>query len=232
MLELSSVHAGYERTQVLNDVSLTSADNGIAAVLGHNGAGKTTLLRAVVGIIRPTIGTITFNGEDITQAAPSKRVKMGMAYVPQGQQSFEQLSTLENLQVVADGKPRSRRRKLVDHARERFPALNEVIDKKAGLLSGGQRQQLAIARALITEPSMLILDEPTEGIQPSVVTEIERTITGLAAEDGLSVLLAAQHVGFALNSASKYFVLASGRITSTGDGGSAAQDQVRDAMAI
>lgn len=232
MLELKNVTAGYDRTQVLGEVSLTSAENGIAAVLGHNGAGKTTLLRAVVGIIRPTGGTITFDGEDITQAPPNQRVRRGMAYVPQGQQSFEQLSTLENLQVVADGRPRPRRRQLVDQARERFPALNEVIDKKAGLLSGGQRQQLAIARALITEPRMLILDEPTEGIQPSVVAEIERTVTALATEDGLSVLLAAQHVGFALNNASKYFVLASGRVTSSGEGGSGAQDEVREAMAI
>lgn len=232
MLELKNVTAGYDRTQVLGGVSLTSAENGIAAVLGHNGAGKTTLLRAVVGIIRPTGGTITFDGEDITEAPPNQRVRRGMAYVPQGQQSFEQLSTLENLQVVADGRPRPRRRQLVDQARERFPALNEVIDKKAGLLSGGQRQQLAIARALITEPRMLILDEPTEGIQPSVVAEIERTVTALATEDGLSVLLAAQHVGFALNNASKYFVLASGRVTSSGEGGSGAQDEVREAMAI
>ena len=232
MLELRSLDAGYDRTQVLHGVSLTTAENSIAAVLGHNGAGKTTLLRAVVGLIRPTAGQILFDGEDITGSAPNRRVKLGMAYVPQGQQSFEQLTTLENLHVVADAKPRSRRKALVDAARERFPALNEVIDRKAGLLSGGQRQQLAIARALITEPRMLILDEPTEGIQPSVVAEIERTITGLAEQDGLSVLLAAQHVGFALNNAATYYVLASGRVTSAGEGGAAAQDEVREAMAI
>lgn len=232
MLELKNIDAGYDRTQVLHSVTLNSAENGIAAVLGHNGAGKTTLLRTVVGLIRPSSGTICFNGEDITATAPNKRVHMGMAYVPQGQQSFEQLSTLENLQAVADGRPRAKRRSLVESARERFPALNEVINRQAGLLSGGQRQQLAIARALITEPTLLILDEPTEGIQPSVVAEIERTITALAAEDGLSVLLAAQHVDFALNNADRYFVMASGQVVSTGDGGRDAQLAVREAMSI
>lgn len=232
MLELKNIDAGYDRTKVLNDISITSHDKGIVAFLGHNGAGKTTLLRCVVGLIGPTAGQIFFDGVDITKTAPNKRVKLGMAYVPQGQQSFEQLSTLENLQVVADGKPRSRRKALVDGARERFPALNAVIDRKAGLLSGGQRQQLAIARALITEPKMLILDEPTEGIQPSVVAEIEKTITTLAEQDGLAVMLAAQHIGFALDNAVEYHVLAAGRVASSGSGGTDAQERVRDAMAI
>lgn len=232
MLEMKNIEAGYDRTRVLHGIDVSVPDTGIAAVLGHNGAGKTTLLRTAIGLIRPISGTISFDGEDITSAPPNSRVARGMAYVPQGQQSFEQLSTLENLQVVADRKKGPKRKALVDDALDRFPALQAVIEKKAGLLSGGQRQQLAIARALITEPKMLILDEPTEGIQPSVVAEIEKSILSLSEEEGLSVLLAVQHVGFALSEAKNYIVLASGNITSAGEGGRAAQDEVREAMAI
>lgn len=232
MLEMKNIEAGYDRTRVLHGVDVSTARSGIAAVLGHNGAGKTTLLRTAIGLLRPASGTVAFEGEDITAAAPNDRVGRGMAYVPQGQQSFEQLSTLENLQLVADQKKGPKRRALLDDALGRFPALHAVIDRKAGLLSGGQRQQLAIARALITEPKMLILDEPTEGIQPSVVAEIEKAVISLSEEDGLSVLLAVQHVGFALSKAKRYSVLASGKIASAGDGGHAAQDEVRQAMAI
>lgn len=232
MLEISNIEAGYDRTQVLHQVNVNASENGISAVLGHNGAGKTTLLRAAIGLIHPTSGSVTFDGEEISSLAPSERVARGMAYVPQGQQSFEQLSTLENLQVVADLKAGNRRKALVEGVLERFPALQPVLAKKAGLLSGGQRQQLAIARALITEPKLLILDEPTEGIQPSVVIDIEMAILNLSQQDGLSVLLAVQHVDFALSAAKDYFVLASGRIIRTGVGGPAAQDQVREAMAI
>lgn len=229
MLEMKNIEAGYGRTRVLHDVSVSGADQGVVAVLGHNGAGKTTLLRVAIGLIKPTSGSVHFDGHDITSLAPNKRVKRGMAYVPQGQQSFGQLTTLENLVLIADG--RRNGKKLVSQAIERFPALIAVGSKKAGLLSGGQRQQLAIARALITEPKLLILDEPTEGIQPSVVAEIEATIVQLAAE-GMSVLLVEQHIGFALQAAERYTVLASGHASSTGEGGMAAQESVRAAMAI
>ncbi|MFE3280405.1 ATP-binding cassette domain-containing protein, partial [Nocardia sp. NPDC059239] len=165
MLELVDLHTGYGRTEVIHGVSLTVPDNGVAAIMGHNGAGKTSLLRAAVGLLPAKSGRIRFGGEDITRMSPSRRVKRGLAYVPQGQQSFPQLSTMENLQVAADG--RKRGKALVDEALDLFPALRELLSRKAGLLSGGQRQQLAIARALITEPALLILDEPTEGIQPS-----------------------------------------------------------------
>lgn len=232
MLELQHLDAGYDATRVLHDVSLHGAPQGIAAVLGHNGAGKTTMLRAAIGLIRPTRGTVLFDGEDVTQLPPSARVARGMAYVPQGQQSFEQLTVRENLQVVADRRRGARRAALVQKALERFPALTEVIDRRAGLLSGGQRQQLAIARALITEPRLLILDEPTEGIQPSVVAEIEHTILSLSTDEGMSVLLAFQHIDFALHAAQRYTVLAAGRVTSAGAGGAEAQDAVRHAMAI
>jgi urea transport system ATP-binding protein len=228
MLELVDINAGYGRTKVLDGVTIPGSDK-VVAVLGHNGAGKTTLLRATIGLIRPTSGKVLFDGDDVTNLAPNKRVKRGMAYVAQGQQSFGQLTTMENLQLIADGR-RNGKAKIAEML-ERFPALAEFSTRKAGLLSGGQRQQLAIARALITEPKLLILDEPTEGIQPTIVAEIEETIIDLA-QGGLSVLLVEQHIGFALTAAEHYVVLASGRITQTGTGGTAAMTAVREAMVI
>ncbi|QMU23078.1 urea ABC transporter ATP-binding subunit UrtE [Gordonia rubripertincta] len=230
MLKLSGVHAGYGRTEVIHGVDIEVPSDGVVAVMGHNGAGKTTLLRAAVGLVKTTRGSITFDGVDITKARPSTRVKHGIAYVPQGQQSFGHLTTAENLQVVADG--RKRGKELIAEMLDMFPALQELLGRRAGLLSGGQRQQLAIARALITEPRMLILDEPTEGIQPSVVAEIEQTITTLTQRGGLGVLLVEQHIGFALEAAQQYYVLESGRVTSSGEGGAAAEATVREAMTI
>ncbi|WP_439029522.1 urea ABC transporter ATP-binding subunit UrtE [Gordonia terrae] len=230
MLKLSGIHAGYGRTEVIHGVDIEVPTDGVVAVMGHNGAGKTTLLRAAVGLVKTTKGTITFDGADITRARPSARVAHGIAYVPQGQQSFGHLTTAENLQVVADG--RKRGKELIAEMLDMFPALKELLGRRAGLLSGGQRQQLAIARALITEPRMLILDEPTEGIQPSVVAEIEQTITTLTQRGGLGVLLVEQHIGFALEAAQQYYVLESGRVTSSGEGGAAAEHAVREAMTI
>ncbi|MGW4633373.1 urea ABC transporter ATP-binding subunit UrtE [Nocardia sp. NPDC004415] len=230
MLELVDVHSGYGRTEVVHGVSLAVPDDSVVAIMGHNGAGKTTLLRTAVGLLPTKSGTITFDGEKITKLSPSQRVKRGIAYVPQGQQSFGQLTTAENLQVVADG--RKRGKALIEESLTLFPALRELLGRKAGLLSGGQRQQLAIARALITEPKLLILDEPTEGIQPSVVAEIERTIIELTQRGGLSVLLVEQHIGFALQAAQHYYVLHSGHVGSTGTGGAGAESAVREAMAI
>ncbi|WP_031480177.1 urea ABC transporter ATP-binding subunit UrtE [Streptomyces bicolor] len=230
MLQIDDVRVGYHRSSVLHGVSVEVPKDGVAAVLGHNGAGKSTLLRAAVGLLTPTGGTIRFDGEDITRRKPHERVARGMAYVPQGQQAFPHLTTAENLQLVADG--RKRGRESVAEALDLFPALRALSGRRAGLLSGGQRQQLAIARALVTEPRLLLLDEPTEGIQPSVVTEIEETILALAARGGLSVLLVEQHVGFAMRAAQRYYVLEAGRVTSSGEGGAEAEVAVREALSV
>ncbi|MDV3207097.1 MAG: urea ABC transporter ATP-binding subunit UrtE [Rhodococcus ruber] len=230
MLELVDVRTGYGRTEIIHGATLTVPADGVVAVMGHNEAGKTTLLRAAVGLLPTTFGRILLDGEDITSLRPAARVARGLAYVPQGQQSFAQLTCAENLQVVADG--RRRGKQLVADMLELFPALVPLLDRRAGLLSGGQRQQLAIARALITEPRMLILDEPTEGIQPSVVAEIESTVVELSRRGDLGVLLVEQHIGFALQAAQRYYVLESGRITASGDGGTDAAGTVRAAMAI
>lgn len=229
-LTMTNVRAGYGGSEVVHGIDLEVPAGGVAAILGHNGAGKTTLLRAAVGLLPCTSGTITFDGEEITSLRPYARVARGIGYVPQGQQSFAQLTTAENLQVVADG--RARGKALIDESLDLFPALREVLDRKAGLLSGGQRQQLAIARALITEPRLLVLDEPTEGIQPNVVSEIERIIVDLASRGDLSVLLVEQHVGFSLRASDVYYVLESGRISHKGASDSAAAHDVSAALAI
>ncbi|MCW2603935.1 MAG: putative transporter ATP-binding protein [Pseudonocardiales bacterium] len=230
MLELRSVTAGYGRSMVIHNISLEVPLEGAAAIMGHNGAGKTTLLRAAVGLLPVRSGRVLLDGQDVTSYRPNKRVRRGLAYVPQGQQSFGQLTTMENLQLAADG--RKRGPVLIDEMLDQFTALRPLLARRAGLLSGGQRQQLSIARALITEPRMLILDEPTEGIQPNVVAEIEQVILNLTRSGGLSVLLVEQHVGFALRSTNRYYVLEAGRITSSGDGGEGAIADVRAAMAV
>ncbi|TXS54330.1 urea ABC transporter ATP-binding subunit UrtE [Streptomyces sp. t39] len=230
MLEIKDVRAGYDRTTVLHGVSVTVPEDGVATVLGHNGAGKSTLLRTAMGLIRPGSGSVLLDGEDITRLAPHRRVARGMAYVPQGQQSFPHLTTAENLLLVADGRPGGK--EAVAEAMDLFPALRELARRRAGLLSGGQRQQLALARALVTRPRLLLLDEPTEGIQPSVVAEIEETVIALSHRRGLSVLLVEQHVGFALRAAQRYHVLEAGRVTSSGDGGTAAEHTVREALSV
>ncbi|WP_369266311.1 urea ABC transporter ATP-binding subunit UrtE [Streptomyces harbinensis] len=229
MLRVEDLTAGYGRSRVLHGVSLEVPGEAVTAVLGHNGAGKSTLLRAALGLIGAGSGRVWFEDEDVTRLPAHQRVRRGMAYVPQGQQSFPQLTALENLRLVADG--RRDGRAALDEALDLFPALRSLGTRRAGLLSGGQRQQLAIARALITRPRLLLLDEPTEGIQPSVVAEIQRTVIELG-ERGLSVLLVEQHVGFALRAARRYCVLEAGRITSSGTGEPGAEERVRQALRV
>ena len=226
MLEIRNVTAGYGRTMVLDDVSIQVPAGEAVAIMGHNGAGKTTLLRVAVGLLAVRSGEVLLDGEDVTGLRPNGRVRRGLGYVPQGQQCFPQMTTLENLQLVTTGKA------AISEALDSFPALTPFLSRRAGLLSGGQRQQLSIARTLLTRPRMLILDEPTEGIQPNVVQEIEQVILDLTRRGDLSVLLVEQHVGFALRSTGSYYVLESGRITAQGQGGAGALDTVRAAMAV
>lgn len=226
MLEIRGVTTGYGRTMVLHDITIDVPTGGAVAIMGHNGAGKTTLLRAAVGLLPVRSGAVLLDGEDVTRLRPNGRVRRGLGYVPQGQQCFPQMTTLENLQLVTTRKAE------ISDALDTFPALTPLLSRRAGLLSGGQRQQLSIARTLLTRPRMLILDEPTEGIQPNVVQEIEQVILGLTRRGDLSVLLVEQHVGFALRSTGSYYVLESGRITAEGEGGAGALDTVRAAMAV
>lgn len=226
LLEMIGVTAGYGRSMVLFDVNVSIPRGGGAAIMGHNGAGKTTLLRVAVGLLPMRSGKVLLDGEDITKKAPNQRVKRGLGYVAQGQLCFPHMTTLENMQLVTTAKSE------IDDVLDTFPALADLLGRPAGLLSGGQRQQLSIARTLLTKPRLLILDEPTEGIQPNVVAEIEKVITDLTKRGDLTVLLVEQHVGFALRSTDRYYVLESGHITGSGSGGEASLAQVRAALAV
>ena len=226
MLEMVGVTAGYGRSMVLSDINLSVPNGGAAAIMGHNGAGKTTLLRVAVGLIPVKSGKVFLDGEDVTKSRPNVRVRKGLGYVPQGQLCFPQMTTMENLQLVSNVKSD------IDEVLDTFPALTGLLSRRAGLLSGGQRQQLAIARTLLSKPRLLILDEPTEGIQPNVVAEIEQVIVELTRRGDFTVLLVEQHVGFALRATDAYYVLESGRITGSGEGGENSLASVRSAMAV
>ncbi|MDR1798867.1 MAG: ATP-binding cassette domain-containing protein [Bifidobacteriaceae bacterium] len=231
MLKVEGLSTGYGRVKVVHGISLEVAAGSMVAVLGHNGAGKTTLLRGVMGLLPARRGSVHLAGADITKARTNKRVRAGLAYVPQGQQAFGYLTTRENLQLVADMHGAAGGQRLKE-ALDLFPALTELLGRRAGLLSGGQRQQLAIARALITGPKVMVLDEPTEGIQPSVVAEIQTAIGTMMRETGIGVLIVEQQVGFALEAASHYLVMASGKAIAQGEAGAGASDGVRAAMAL
>lgn len=231
MLEIKDLNTGYGKVTVVHDISFDVEAGQWVSIVGNNGAGKTTLLKAILGLLPASSGSVTFNGVDITKAAPNKRINAGMAFVPQGQQSFGQMTVDENLHVVAD-RYGSEAQSRYDEAVEAFPVLKEFKDRRAGLLSGGQRQQLSIARALITRPKLMILDEPTEGIQPNIVADIQRSIRSMSEDKGIGVILVEQKVQFAVERADLYYVLASGRFIAAGEGGAAAVAEAKEAMRV
>lgn len=214
-LEIDRVEVAYGRTQVLFGVSLDVPSGSLVCIMGRNGVGKTTLLNTIAGLLSPTAGAVRFNGQDLAGVPAHRRARLGIGYVPQGHAVFPQLTTRENLQVVMERSGRPRQSDL-DEVIDLFPALATLMGRPAGLLSGGQAKQLAIARALVTGPELLVLDEPTEGIQPSIIHEIEDTIAKLHQAIGLTILLVEQYVEFALRLADRYAVLDAGRVVSTG----------------
>ncbi|MDP8970445.1 MAG: urea ABC transporter ATP-binding subunit UrtE [Actinomycetota bacterium] len=215
MLSIRGLRVGYGTTPVLDGVDLDVPAGSVTALLGRNGVGKTTLLNAVVGVLRAASGTVAFEGRDLTRSPAHERIRAGVGYVPQGQLAFPHLTVRENLLVVAESYAGPGRRAL-EEVLEVFPRLRPLLDREAGVLSGGQRQQLAMARALVTRPRLLLLDEPTEGIQPSIVLEIEDAIASLY-RGGVSVLLVEQYVDFALRLADRYAVMEAGAIVHHGD---------------
>jgi urea transport system ATP-binding protein len=215
-LEVTDLEVCYGRTQVLFGASLSVPDGTLVCLMGRNGAGKTTLLNAIMGLLPARAGRVSLGGEDITRIQPWYRALAGIGYVPQGHQVFPQLSARENLQVVAERSP-SRDPAALDEALDVFPALRQLLDRPAGLLSGGQAKQLAIARALVTRPKLLILDEPTEGIQPSIIGEIEDAIAELHRSTGMAILLVEQYVEFAMRLAERFAVMEVGQIAHAGE---------------
>jgi urea transport system ATP-binding protein len=200
--------------------------------MGRNGVGKSTLLQTIVGLQPPRSGTISLGWTDITKHAPYDRVKEGIAYVPQGRESFPYLTVFENLRVVAEASSKSSSDvDVVERALDRFPRLRKILDRPAGFLSGGEAQQLAIARALVTQPRLLLLDEPTEGIQPSIILEIEDAIADLKA-GGLSILLVEQYVDFAMRLADTYAVMDVGRIVAAGPTETFERERMQQLMSV
>ncbi|HMC09275.1 MAG TPA: urea ABC transporter ATP-binding subunit UrtE [Actinomycetota bacterium] len=219
MLRVEGLEAGYGRTTVLFGVSMEVPGDALVCVMGRNGVGKTTLVKTIMGVVRAGSGRVLLDGRDITGLRPDQRVRAGLAYVPQGRASFPALSVRENLQVVIEngspGGPAARA--ALDEALDLFPRLRKLLGRQAGFLSGGEAQQLAIARALVTRPRLLLLDEPTEGLQPSVIIEIENAIAQLNAATGLAMVLVEQFMEFALRLARRYVVLDAGRVVAEGE---------------
>jgi urea transport system ATP-binding protein len=230
-LEVNDLEVCYGRTQVLFGASLTVPDNSLVCLMGRNGAGKTTLLNAIMGLLPAKSGTVRLDGKDITKLSPWHRALAGIGYVPQGHQVFPQLTTMENLQVVLE-RTRARDTSAIDEALDVFPALRKLLDRNAGLLSGGQAQQLAIARALVTRPKLLILDEPTEGIQPSIILEIEDAIADLHRSSGMAILLVEQYVEFAMRLAEQFAVMEVGRIAHSGPTESADPEMFAELLTV
>jgi urea transport system ATP-binding protein len=230
-LVIEDLHVAYGRSEVLFGVSLDVPSEGLTCLMGRNGVGKTTLLNAVMGLLRIRAGRVLLDGRDITRAAPHERALAGIAYVPQGHQVFPHLTVAENLRVVHE-RTRGADASAIDDALAVFPALTRLLQRPAGLLSGGQAQQLAIARALVTRPSVLVLDEPTEGIQPSIIGEIEDAIAALHRDAGLSILLVEQYVEFALRLAQRYAVMDGGRIVEAGNTATADHSAFAELMAV
>jgi urea ABC transporter ATP-binding protein UrtE len=212
MLQLRNVSAGYGRTPVLHDITADVAEGELVALLGRNGVGKTTLLRTITGEIAATGGEIHISGRPVTRLKAHQRARAGVAYVPQGRQIFADLTVLENLQVAGYAARKPGWQAIVDELLEDFPILKEKRDQNGGSLSGGQQQILALGRALVTKPDLLLLDEPSEGIQPSIVQQIAREIKDINARRGITVIIVEQNLEFAASVADVAYVMDKGEI--------------------
>lgn len=231
ILSVKDLEVAYGPTQVIFGVSLDIPEGALCCLMGRNGVGKSTLLQTIVGLLPARSGTVSLGWTDITKRAPCDRVKAGIAYVPQGREAFPYLTVFENLRVVAEASAKSSDADVIERALDRFPRLRKILDRPAGFLSGGEAQQLAIARALVTQPRLLLLDEPTEGIQPSIILEIEDAIADLKA-GGLSILLVEQYVDFAMRLADTYAVMDVGRIVAAGPTETFERERMQQLMSV
>ncbi|MCL2802630.1 MAG: ABC transporter ATP-binding protein [Micrococcales bacterium] len=216
MLKVSQVTSGYKRTMVLDNCSLEVKPGEIAGLLGRNGVGKSTALKTIMGLLPVKSGTITFDGQEITNERTHRRARRGIAYVPQGRQIFAGMSVQDNIKVACHGAGVAKPSVVVNEVLANFEMLNEKKDQPGGELSGGQQQILAIARALVSKPKLLLLDEPSEGIQPTIVQQIGEIIADLASDQGISVLLVEQNFDFVTSIVGRLFVMDSGRIVHSG----------------
>lgn len=232
MLEVNTINQYYGGSHILRDVSLTAPVGECSVVLGRNGVGKTTLLKCLMGVLPIKSGQILLDGKDISKLSPENRVRAGMAYVPQGRDIFSTLTVEENILIGMAKFKGSKAKKVPNHLYEIFPVLDEMSQRRGGDLSGGQQQQLAIARALASEPRVLILDEPTEGIQPSIIKDIGRVIRRLADRGDMAIILVEQFYDFAEELADNYTVMARGQVIAQGMGGDMPEKGIRELVAI
>jgi len=223
-LVVEGLNQYYGGSHILRDVAFDLPAGKVTALLGRNGVGKTTLLRALMGLVPIKTGRVVFETKDITKARPNERARAGLGYVPQGREIFPRLTVEENLLM---GAPR-----IPERIFEMFPVLRQMLGRRGGDLSGGQQQQLAIGRALAMQPRLLILDEPTEGIQPSIIKEIERVIRALAVTGEMAILLVEQYYDFARSLADQYLVMERGEIVARGRGADMERDGVRRLLAV
>jgi len=230
MLEVSRLNQFYGGSHILRDVSFTAEEGRLTVLLGRNGVGKTTLLKTLMGLVAPRSGQVRWQGSPVDGLAPYARVERGFAYVPQGRDIFPRLTVEENLLIGAAS--RNAPRQVPERIYALFPVLESMKRRRGGDLSGGQQQQLAIGRALMSEPRLLILDEPTEGIQPSVIKDIGRTLRSLVDDDGMTVLLVEQYYDFAQELADHYWVMSRGEIIDGGEAALMSQRGVKSLIAV
>ncbi|MDR1518571.1 MAG: urea ABC transporter ATP-binding subunit UrtE [Planctomycetota bacterium] len=231
MLSVSGLNQYYGESHILWDVNLEAAKNACTCVMGRNGVGKTTLLKCLMGLLPTRSGRVILEGVDITAAAPGERARRGLGYVPQGRQIFPLLTVRENLAI---GLPirKDRAREIPPFIYDFFPVLKDMSARRGGDLSGGQQQQLAIGRALALDPSVLILDEPTEGIQPNLVQDIAKAIRRLCREMGMTVILVEQKLPFARNLADSFVILDRGHVVKEGRMAGLDSDAIRDFLTV
>ena len=230
MLTISNLNQYYGGSHILRDLTFDVPDGKVTCLLGRNGVGKTTLLRTLMGVLPARTGSVKFGELDLTRAKSEDRARAGIGFVPQGREIFARLTVEENLEMglaTKDGNAR-----VPGHIFEMFPVLKQMMGRRGGDLSGGQQQQLAIGRALAMGPKLLILDEPTEGIQPSIIKDIERVIRSLAATGEMAILLVEQYYDFAQSLADQYLVMERGEIIARGIGKDMEKDGVRGLLAV
>lgn len=232
MLQVEQLHQYYGSSHTLRGISLSVSKGECLALLGRNGVGKTTLLKCLMGVLPVSEGSVSFDGRDITRLAPHVRAARGMAYVPQGRDIFARLSVEENLLMGMAVKKGSQAGRIDEQVFELFPVLKEMLQRRGGDLSGGQQQQLAIARALLAEPKLIIFDEPTEGIQPSVIKDIGRVIALLKQRGDMAIVLCEQYFDFARELADQFVVLSRGSVVASGNAAQMDGDDVRRHLAV
>ena len=230
MLTVTNLNQYYGGSHILRDLSFEVPDGKVTALLGRNGVGKSTLLKTLMGLVPAATGTVRFGARDLTKAPPYERVRAGIGYVPQGREIFPRLTVEENLKMGLASRPRGE--PVPGRIFDMFPVLRQMLGRRGGDLSGGQQQQLAIGRALAMGPGLLILDEPTEGIQPSIIKDIERAIRALAATGEMAILVVEQYYDFAKSLADQYLVMERGELIARGRGADMDRDGVRAMLAV